>query len=227
MNKNIDEQLFIRLHQLPHFLRGKMEEAHGPEGHDGHEEHEGPKRYGQGGRGSMGKGGFGRPMGHGPEGREGGPMGRRPEGHGPEGERKGHGPGGCEEREGHGPEGERKGHGPEGERRGPKPLSRERILSVLLKQEGGVRQKVLAEKLHVNPSSISEFVDLLEGGGYITREVDPSDKRATLISLTEKGRARAYELEDEKKDRYTKLFEVLTEDEKQELLKLLEKLMEK
>ncbi|MBQ6622606.1 MAG: MarR family transcriptional regulator [Mogibacterium sp.] len=201
MNRSIDEQLFIKLHQMPHFLRGKMEDGRGPEGHGEHDEHGGREGHGPMRHGPMGRGGFGRPMGHGP--RE----------HGPE---YGHGP---EERRG-------PGHGPEGERRGPKPLSRERVLSVLLQHDGGVRQKVLAEELRVNPSSISEFVDILEGGGYLSREVDPADKRATLISLTEKGRARACELEDEKQERFSRLFSGLSEEEKHELLRLLEKLTE-
>ena len=98
-------------------------------------------------------------------------------------------------------------------------------MTVLLDYEDGVRQKVLAEELHVNPSSMSEFINHLETGGYIVRTVDPSDKRATLISLTEKGTARAHELEDEKKEHFAVLFGNLTDEEKEELLRLLDKLM--
>lgn len=115
------------------------------------------------------------------------------------------------------------GHGCHG---GPhhRMLARERVLSALLGQDEGVRQKTLAELLGVAPSSISEFIDRLEAGGYIERTVDPADKRATLIGLTEKGRARAYELEDEKKAHFAAVFRRLTEEEKEELLRLLEKL---
>ena len=103
-------------------------------------------------------------------------------------------------------------------------LSRERVLSALLQQEEAVRQKTIAEELGVAPSSMSEFVDHLEAGGYIERTVDPADKRATLIALTEKGRARAWELEDEKRERFAAAFRKLTEEEKAELLRLLDKL---
>ena len=54
---------------------------------------------------------------------------------------------------------------------------------------------------------------------------DPEDKRATLITLTEVGKARAYELEDERHERFAKIFEPLTEKEKEQLLKLLEKVL--
>ena len=64
----------------------------------------------------------------------------------------------------------------------------------------------------------------LENDGYAERKVDPDDKRATLITLTELGAARAAELADEKNERFSKAFTALTDEEKDQLLKLLEKL---
>lgn len=121
-------------------------------------------------------------------------------------------------------------------------LSRERILIFLLDHETaqaeekttsentpahaapGLRQKQLTEIMRVNASSMSEFIGHLESDGYVERNVDPSDKRATLISLTEKGRARACELQDERKEKMDRLFSPLTEEEKKELFRLLDKL---
>ena len=131
-----------------------------------------------------------------------------------------HGPGGCGHHGPHGPEGF--GHrGPHGRA----PLSRERVLTALLSAEDGLRQKALAEQLKVNPSSMSEFIDRLESDGYIIRTVDPADKRATLITLTEKGQARACEVEDERAEFVAPLFASLTEDEKAQLLALLGKII--
>ena len=76
----------------------------------------------------------------------------------------------------------------------------------------------------IGPSSTSEFIDKLEQTGYIERRPDPDDGRATRIYLTEKGRARAYELEDERKERFAALFAALTDEEKEQLLALLDKL---
>ena len=101
-----------------------------------------------------------------------------------------------------------------------------RLLSLLLEYEDGVRQKVLAEEMRINPSSTSELISKLEAEGYAVRTVDPDDKRATLIKLTEVGRARAYELEDERAERFGKFFVNLTDKEKEQLLKLLEKITE-
>ena len=118
----------------------------------------------------------------------------------------------------------------------PPVLSRERILTVLLHHEtalekeeqaaesAGLRQKQLTEMIRINASSMSEFIGHLEDDGYVERNVDPTDKRATLITLTEKGRARACELQDERKERLNQLFSPLTEEEQAELLRLLQKL---
>ena len=103
-------------------------------------------------------------------------------------------------------------------------FAQEKMLGMLTDYEEGIRQKELVEALGVNPSSVSELISKLEGEGYVVRTVDPSDKRATLISLTEVGRARAYELEDERKERFSKLFTRLTEEDKEQLVSLLEKL---
>jgi len=110
-------------------------------------------------------------------------------------------------------------------REGRPPMAREQILRVLLNHEGGIRQKQLTEALRVNPSTISEFVNKLEDSGYIERSTDPDDKRATRITLTEKGRARAMELQDERDEQFGVLFRNLTEEEKQELIRLLDKIL--
>ena len=90
--------------------------------------------------------------------------------------------------------------------------------------EGGVRQKTLTEEFRMNPSSVSELISKLESDGYVKRSVDPTDKRATLISLTELGEARAAELADERNERLDKAFAALTGEEKEQLIALLEKL---
>ena len=102
-------------------------------------------------------------------------------------------------------------------------FARERVLGVLIDHEAGLRQKHIAEEIGVNPSSMSEFIDRLENDGYVERTVDPSDRRATLIVLTEKGKARAYELEDSRHERLSAMFGCLTEVEKKELIRLLDK----
>ena len=154
------------------------------------------------------------PRGHGPM-HGPGHMGCHRHVHGPD-----HGPEGCHG-EGHGPM-----HGP-GHCRRPNPaFGRERVLEIIGRYEGGVRQKTLTEELKIGPSSVSELISKLESDGYVRRTVDPADKRATLITLTELGEARTAELSDERNERLNKAFGTLTDDEKEQLIALLEKITE-
>lgn len=114
-------------------------------------------------------------------------------------------------------------HGPG--RGGRPPLSREHLLAIINKYPDGVRQKAVAEEVGINQSSTSELINKLESDGYLERKVDPSDKRATLLFLTEKGTARACEVEDAREERVQKLFAPLSDEEKQTLSALLDKLL--
>jgi len=49
---------------------------------------------------------------------------------------------------------------------------------------GGVHQTALAERMHVEPMTLSNFLDRLEQRGLIAREPDPGDRRAKRIVLT-------------------------------------------
>ncbi|MBR4444940.1 MAG: MarR family transcriptional regulator [Solobacterium sp.] len=112
-------------------------------------------------------------------------------------------------------------HGP-GHRGGI--LPRERILLILKNApEEGLRQKDIASRMRINPSSLSEAIDKLEADRYVARDVDPEDRRSTRICLTEKGSARACEVEDMHKERLSALFANLSEEEQDQLLYLLDK----
>ena len=53
---------------------------------------------------------------------------------------------------------------------------------------GGSRLSDLARRAHMTPQAMGELVDELEELGYVTRQPDPSDRRAKLIVLTARGR---------------------------------------
>lgn len=109
---------------------------------------------------------------------------------------------------------------------GERMLPRERILQVILEGgEDGMRQKDILEEVHVNPSSLSELINKLESDRYIERKADPEDKRATRIFLSEKGKARAYEVIDAHREACAKMFANLNEEEKNQLLVLLDKIL--
>ena len=216
MNKlDLNMQLFDRVMRLPQALRMRLFQprANGPEGTLERPGEQSGAPWRPMPRPGMpfhqpGPGGRRGPGGHrGPEG-FGGPGGHR-------------GPGGPGEPEDFDAPAMRGPQGPMG-----RPvLSRERALSLLLDNENGLRQKDIGEKLHIGPSATSEFVDRLREEGYVERRVDPDDRRATRVVLTELGRARACELQDEQNERLEQLFGRLTDDEKRQLIALIDKLL--
>lgn len=48
----------------------------------------------------------------------------------------------------------------------------------------GLRQSALAEKMNVEPMTLVGFLDRLEAAGLVTRETDPRDRRAKIVTLT-------------------------------------------
>lgn len=101
--------------------------------------------------------------------------------------------------------------------------SQNRVLHMLLRS-GGMTQRELTERLGIQPGSASELIKKLETAGLILREANAEDRRTTNITLTEAGRAQVEENRRHFKETNRALFETLSEEEKLQLLALLEKL---
>ena len=71
---------------------------------------------------------------------------------------------------------------------------RERLVVQRLGIEGDLTINTLGQRLGVTPSSMTGLIDRLEAGGYLRRIPHPSDRRATVLNLSRKGRA-AFERE--------------------------------
>jgi len=65
----------------------------------------------------------------------------------------------------------------------------------VLHHRGPSTQRVLAEALGVSPRNITGLVDGLVATGFVTREPHPTDRRATLVTVTEIGARTANEME--------------------------------
>ncbi|GAA5099163.1 hypothetical protein GCM10025760_35050 [Microbacterium yannicii] len=57
----------------------------------------------------------------------------------------------------------------------------------VLYQGGPVTQAHLAEAIGVTPRNVTTLVDALEATGFARREAHPTDRRAVLVHLTERG----------------------------------------
>jgi DNA-binding MarR family transcriptional regulator len=56
-----------------------------------------------------------------------------------------------------------------------------------LRRLGPSTQQTLATALNVTPRNVTGLVDALEAGGFVDRRRHPSDRRATLVTLTNLG----------------------------------------
>jgi DNA-binding MarR family transcriptional regulator len=81
-----------------------------------------------------------------------------------------------------------------------------------LQQRGPCTQATLAAGLHVTPRTITALVDGLVETGFVTREPHPSDRRATLVTFTERGRVTAQALLDSYRRLARQLFADLLDD---------------
>lgn len=76
----------------------------------------------------------------------------------------------------------------------------------VLNQHGAMVQRELSEALRCTPRHVTALIDALEDQGWVTRSPHPTDRRATLVALTEKGTAAATRMEGERQDAAQRLF---------------------
>lgn len=100
--------------------------------------------------------------------------------------------------------------------------SQQRILILLLESKG-MTQKELTVHLGVQPGSVSEVIGKLERNGLIIRTESEADHRTMNLLLTEEGQTVAQQAFAVRNVWHENMFSALSEEEKQTLLRLLEK----
>jgi DNA-binding MarR family transcriptional regulator len=104
--------------------------------------------------------------------------------------------------------------------------SRHRLLRVVARAEEPQRQTALATALDVVPRSVTSLVDDLERAGLVERRPDPTDRRATLVAATDEGRAVLAEADRQRRRHADELLGRLEPVERDELLRLLHRLVD-
>lgn len=82
-----------------------------------------------------------------------------------------------------------------------------------LGQRGPVPQRVLAAALKVTPRAVTGLVDALVAQELVTREAHPTDRRATLVTLTARGETLVGRLKRDHKTLARALFASMPPDE--------------
>ena len=68
------------------------------------------------------------------------------------------------------------------------------ILRMLAGSEVALRAKQIAARLEVSPASLSDSLKTMESKGWISRSIDPNDRRAAIVQLSRTGRRLATQL---------------------------------
>ena len=98
------------------------------------------------------------------------------------------------------------------------------ILSVLYKEDNGLMMKDIANLIGKNKSTVTELVNKLLKLGYIKKEKSQTDKRVTLISLTEKGKSIRDTFDTISQNLVKTAYQGFTNEEEETFLRLLKKL---
>ena len=98
--------------------------------------------------------------------------------------------------------------------------SQSRALKVLVRADG-MRPSVLAEELRIAPRSATEVADALEERGWVRRAPDPTDRRATTLTLTDAGRDLVARVDDVRRAASERTLDVLTPAQRRTLHEIL------
>ena len=87
-------------------------------------------------------------------------------------------------------------------------------------------QKELQDRMEIAQASLSEMIAKLEKQGLIEKNKNPLDVRSTVLSLSEKGAAEAYENHRIWRENEEHLLDALSEEEKENLHSICGKLLQ-
>lgn len=94
-------------------------------------------------------------------------------------------------------------------------------LRALQRLPDGISMTELAGACHQVSATMTGIVDRLAERGLVTRKQDPNDRRAQLVSLTQKGLTIIIEIDVQQTNRISRVLVQLTPTERQEMLRLL------
>jgi DNA-binding MarR family transcriptional regulator len=102
--------------------------------------------------------------------------------------------------------------------------AQERALRTIVRGEEPPRMTEIADRLGIVPRSLTTVIDALEEAGLVRREVDPSNRRAILLHLTERGEAVRDEMREARRRAAEDLFAPLADGDRKTLAELLTRL---
>ncbi|MGX1772225.1 MarR family winged helix-turn-helix transcriptional regulator [Nocardia brasiliensis] len=96
-----------------------------------------------------------------------------------------------------------------------------RALRIIGHQQEPLRMTALADRLGIVPRSATSVVDALSAADLVHRTTDPASRRATLVTLTDTGRATLGRMAEARREAAEELFATLTAEQRETLRTLL------
>lgn len=100
-------------------------------------------------------------------------------------------------------------------------LARAQILWILGEAER-MTQRDLAAELKVTPRNVTTLIDALEATGFVRRTAHPTDRRATVVVLTQEGQASVTRIQSEVTEFAELLFHNVSESDLTTFQRILE-----
>jgi DNA-binding MarR family transcriptional regulator len=101
------------------------------------------------------------------------------------------------------------------------------VLSILANAESPLPPNAIADRLIISRATVTGLLDSLERRAYLRRRPHPSDRRMILAEITEAGRQAASAFRPIVHQHEKEWFEVLGEQEQQQLLITLHRVQER
>ena len=105
--------------------------------------------------------------------------------------------------------------------------ARAEVLFVLHQRGGPMVQRELSQALRCTPRYVTGLIDNLEAQGWVARSPHPTDRRATLVSLTEQGTAAAARMHAERQEGAAALFGDVSPDDLETFVAVLEQVLDR
>lgn len=99
--------------------------------------------------------------------------------------------------------------------------SRNRLLMELYTIGTGTSQRILVDSLQIRPATVSEQLDVLIQLGFVKKTIDTMDKRTTVVTLTDIGKAEAQKLVENRDKQLAHRFRHLSVGDRQDLYDLI------
>ncbi len=100
------------------------------------------------------------------------------------------------------------------------------VLLATLARGQALTQRELARRMPSDPSTVRAMLVLLERGGLIERDADPTDARARTVTLTAAGKRKFRQLWSAGESIRAQMFDSLEPDEGETLVRLLTRVAE-